>query len=192
MDNRKDPHPQHPSITNLSFTVTFTQDAAALFLKRAKNVKLADKDCKRLTTEIVQSVVNKIANGADKHALSFLRGTTTSVEQRSAYLRVPTALALSTTSTLPSYDMITPGENQSRRVYKTPWADLEPRTRHKRVSLAVKRLRDDFLPFAREALNMRDDHGEPMDNNAVLRVVLEYGSLRAHTQNRLVGITFPE
>ena len=113
MDNRKEPHPQHPSITNLSFTVTFTQDAAALFLKRAKNVKLADKDCKRLTTEIVQSVVNKIANGADKHALSFLRGTTTSVEQRSAYLRVPTALALSTTSTLPSYDMITPGENQA-------------------------------------------------------------------------------
>ena len=39
---------------------------------------------------------------------------------------------------------------------------------------------------------MRDEHGEPMDNNAALRVVLEYGALRALTQNRLGGITFPE
>ena len=31
-----------------------------------------------------------------------------------------------------------------------------------------------------------------MDNNAALRVVLEYGSLRALTNNRLEGITFPE
>ena len=37
-------------LQNLSFTVTLTQDAAALFLKRAKNVKLADKDCEKLTT----------------------------------------------------------------------------------------------------------------------------------------------
>ena len=48
--------------------MTLTQDAAALFLKRAKALKLADKDCKQLTFEIVQSAVNKIANWADNHA----------------------------------------------------------------------------------------------------------------------------
>ena len=42
-------------LQNLSFTVTLTQDAAARFLKRAKNVK----DCKKLKTEIEQSVVSK-------------------------------------------------------------------------------------------------------------------------------------
>ena len=100
-------------LQNLSFTVTLTQDAAARFLKRVKNVKLADKDCKKLTTEIVQSVVNKIANN---HAPSFLRGTNMTAEQRRAYLRAPTAAALSTTSNLSSYDMLTPGETQARRV----------------------------------------------------------------------------
>ena len=117
---------------------------------------------------------------ADNHALSFLRVTTTTAEQGRAYFRAPTAAALSTTSTCLTEDMITPGENQTRCIYKTPWADLEPRTWHRRVSLAVKRVQNDFLPFAREALNMRDEHGEPMDNNAALRVVLEYG---AHSES---------
>ena len=45
MNNWNELHLQQPSITDLSFAVTLTQDAAALILKRTKNMKLADKDC---------------------------------------------------------------------------------------------------------------------------------------------------
>ena len=75
---------------------------------------------------------------------------------------------------------------------RTPWADLELRTLHKRSIFAVKRLQDDFLPFVQEALNMHDEHGKLIDNNASFWVVLEYGAMRANTQNRLAGVTFPE
>ena len=45
MNNWNELHLQQPSITDLSFPVTLTQDAAAFILKRTKNMKLADKDC---------------------------------------------------------------------------------------------------------------------------------------------------
>ena len=69
-----------------------------------------------------------------------------------------------------------------------------PRGWTERASLAVALLRNDFLPFARETLNILDWRGEsePMDKNAALRVVLEYGALRALINNCLEGITFPQ
>ena len=60
MHAKNELHPNDPSITDLSFTVTLSLDTTALFLKRAKRVKLADKDCKMLTTDIVQRVVNSL------------------------------------------------------------------------------------------------------------------------------------
>ena len=36
---------------------------------------------------------------------------------------------------------------------------------------------------------MRDEHGEPMDNNAALWVVLEYGALRVLTQHHLSRVS---
>ena len=134
MHEHNEMHPNHSSITDLSFTVTLFQDATPLFLKRGKKVKLADKDCKMLTTEIVQRVVNKIANSADNHPLRFLRGETTTTEQGRASVRAPTAAALCTSSTVLSYDTVTPGKTQARRVYKTQWADLN-------TSEAASRLR---------------------------------------------------
>ena len=118
MHAKNELHPNDPSITDLSFTVTLSLDTTALFLKRAKRVKLADKDCKMLTTEIVQRVVNKIANSADNHPLRFLRCETTTTEQGRAYVRAPTAAVLCKNSTVLSYDTLTPGETQARRVYK--------------------------------------------------------------------------
>ena len=69
----------------LSFVVHFTADQAATFLRRAKNLKLESaKDCRQLTQEIVQDVNSHLANGNVKHALRFLRGETTTEEQRTA------------------------------------------------------------------------------------------------------------
>ena len=47
--------------------------------KHSKKRKNSHKDWKKLTTDMVQSVVIKIANGADNHALHFLGSTTSRV-----------------------------------------------------------------------------------------------------------------
>ena len=64
---------------------------------------------------------------------------TTTAEQRRAYFSAPTAAALSTTSTLPSY-MLTSGQTQALLIYKTQWANLKLKTRHKLASLEVESL----------------------------------------------------
>ena len=98
---------KYPSTTDLSSTGNLSQEAAALFLKRAKNAKIADKNCLKLTTEIVQGVVNKIADGADKLSSRFLRGETTTAEQGRTYaVKTIAATQLGATSTLCSYDTL--------------------------------------------------------------------------------------
>ena len=62
VQNQNDLHPKHPSTTDLSFTFILSRrQLSALFLKRAKNEKVADNNCQQLSTNLVPGVVHEIA-----------------------------------------------------------------------------------------------------------------------------------
>ena len=65
-----------------SFLVYFAPEEEATYLRRAKNLGVASKECSELTQQIVQDVNLHIANKKKMNAQRFLRADTTTEEQR--------------------------------------------------------------------------------------------------------------
>ena len=60
-----------------SFLIYFAPEEQATYLRRAKNLGVAPKDCQKLTQQIVQDVNSHIASSKNKNAQRFLQDKTT-------------------------------------------------------------------------------------------------------------------
>ena len=203
----------------LSFVVHFTADQAATFLRRAKNLKLESaKDCRQLTQEIVQDVNSHLANGNVKHALRFLRGETTTEEQRTAKpcskkeandnATPPTVAAAAPSSAVgavaapvgavaPPIAANPPPQNADAgnigSGVRKPWSQLCSRERRSRALVATKPFSNVFWTAFVEELAAIDDNGNSLSNNELFAIMLDYGINNATKKNRLApGLTFPE
>jgi hypothetical protein len=176
--------------------VGLTAEQEATLLRRAKNLKIESaKDSRRLTQEIVQDVILHIANGKAKNVQRFIRGETTTEEQRSAKPCSERATQPTVATVPPSSDggAVAAAAPVDTCDSSKPWSKLGRRERCRRAHLALQPFRTVFWPAYVKQLAAVDDDGNTLGNNELLKIMLDHGINKAMNQNRLApGVRFPE
>ena len=174
-----------------SFVVYFTPGEEATYLRRAKNLGVASKECLELTQQIVQDVNLHIANKKKMSSQRFLRGDTTWEQQskdisnaaakgsaaavaaaagsRSGGSAAAEASATNTPrggddppDQAPSCDRAIPEVAQNSG-RRRPWGLVGNSERKRRALMATKPFREVFWPGFRAAIAAFDDDGAPID-----------------------------
>ena len=178
-----------------SFVVYLNPEEEATYLRRAKNLGVASKQCRELTQQIVQDVNLHIANKKKMSSQRFLRGDTTWEQQskdisNAAAKGSAAAVAAAGGSRSGGIPEVAPKSGHRQR---RPWGRVGDSERKRRALIATEPFRSVFWPGFRAAIAAFDEDGAPIGDNELFAILFDYGVRNANKDHRLArGLSFPE